>query len=769
VGAAPKASKSASKAENQAEGVAFRIRPRKTVRARNGLRIDQLLVDPAGRKEFFTRDEAHKVVEKLRARYDAQYIGNLTTTIQIDEGFRSSTMTPLNEPHQLMSYEDYDAFNEIYNGKMDEDMRIKTISIYIVIKSGKAGGCGQLLGIEDEEEMNDCFVHSINAARNSMRVKRINPATFKKALGLNRSDKVAVSKLPAAEDYLRMRIVVEDSEGRLVYKNKAKKGGQIIHLTLNQDHYTPAGYNKAKEEAKAKELYYKPENGTLHNRKKGYKLRVIHEENGYVTSYDGKQIKRAKRANHYKKGFHDVRHLSNAEAEELEKQLKEKYEQVIQENKEMEELTENRMSLRTTQKLTHQGTRLIHLLSTSSKYAEPIRERAEVDLLRPQGGLYLVREGEYDNCYYYDMNSAYSALLAEKEFPISSGEWVVKEFEVIEKFAKPAYGFYEISIEHKEEAEGFFRYSHRDLYTHIDIEAAKLLGLKLTPLREDGKVNCYLYSQITREKGSKMFGPAIGYLYEMKKKKMPYAKPILASIWGQLTARNTEYEIFTLSSSEEEKDRLTKSTSVKKIRRLDEDTISVEFFVEDERGSFRTSYARLGPFLTAFCRLEMLKAMQKVGLENIVYVRTDGFVSKVEAEIVKITLGQSDIGLFKLEKQGAVKISSRKPDFNLPRPSNMKPFKGKEGTYYSKHREELKKRNIEPLQKLETCECGLNVQIRHKDSHLTSQLHADRLAFPDLYSTCECGEPILVKTRWNHLRTVKHRKLLAAKNIDLDG
>ena len=67
---------------------------------------------------------------------------------------------------------------------------------------------------------------------------------------------------------------------------------------------------------------------------------------------------------------------------------------------------------------------------------------------------------------------------------------------------------------------------------------------------------------------------------------------------------------------------------------------------------FKTDYARVGAFLTSYCRYKMQQMIiDNFDLKNVVRVHTDGVVVLQPNKIKQEYLG-SEIGRFKIEKEG---------------------------------------------------------------------------------------------------------------------
>ena len=72
---------------------------------------------------------------------------------------------------------------------------------------------------------------------------------------------------------------------------------------------------------------------------------------------------------------------------------------------------------------------------------------------------------------------------------------------------------------------------------------------------------------------------------------------------------------------------------------------------------FKSDFARVGPFLTSYCRTKISEIITKnFKVENIVRIHTDGFI--VVNETIPKELLSLEIGKFKIEHEGKCKINN---------------------------------------------------------------------------------------------------------------
>lgn len=248
--------------------------------------------------------------------------------------------------------------------------------------------------------------------------------------------------------------------------------------------------------------------------------------------------------------------------------------------------------------------------------------------------------------YKYDINGMYSALQASQQFgvPIKRGEFKEMTNEEFQKLKFFEYGFYRVkisgNIDHKQFVVNSYNY-----YTHYDLTTAKELGYEME-LIEDGEDNCLLYNGEKRVSGATVFGPFVKMMFDLCQKGIAGAKEIRNVLWGALMEKREYIMTFTKEDTIEEENEITSLCPV------GENGIRVNF--RKKSLTYKTNFARFGPFLTARGRRMITKVMQP-HLEHIKRVHTDGFISDVPLTFEKssrsvdsVSIG-SEIGNLKFE------------------------------------------------------------------------------------------------------------------------
>jgi hypothetical protein len=272
-------------------------------------------------------------------------------------------------------------------------------------------------------------------------------------------------------------------------------------------------------------------------------------------------------------------------------------------------------------------------------------EQLEGSLLKIKAALINAIPGSYNNVYEYDVNSMYPSVMTKIMFPMKAGE-----FKILNELpATLEYGVYRVLIEESGDSSSnmLFRFNLENIYTHYDIQGARLLNLSMKLLQGNGP-NALVYTKDKLEYGSRLFKPTVDYMFDLKQRNFPRCKAMLNSLWGALCEKNT----FKMTIELNDNTVLPENIQIDKIYPIGKLT-RIEYHYN--KSEYETNYARIGPFVTSNARLFMLKTF-KPYKENIVKIHTDGVYST--AQIPELKIG-SGIGEWKIEKQGNVHILNK--------------------------------------------------------------------------------------------------------------
>jgi hypothetical protein len=259
------------------------------------------------------------------------------------------------------------------------------------------------------------------------------------------------------------------------------------------------------------------------------------------------------------------------------------------------------------------------------------------------GGLHYSEAGSYESCYDYDMNSMYCSYMQKLNFifPVTKPTYSTITEEEFTSFKFYPYGLYNVTIKthHK-----LWNMKKQGWFTHYDLQIAKLLNMTFSI--NENRTNAVNYASKDCLRGNKTFEAFVSYFTDLEKKtSKEYVKPIRNSLWGFFSKKNKVIKRF------------------KKGEYIDIDNYDVKSLVNgkstttiemaDITDIFKFPWARCSIFLTAYCRLQMIKTLLQLDMNDIVCVNTDGFVSKKKQPHLPIS---DEIGEWKVKQYGNCKV-----------------------------------------------------------------------------------------------------------------
>jgi hypothetical protein len=159
------------------------------------------------------------------------------------------------------------------------------------------------------------------------------------------------------------------------------------------------------------------------------------------------------------------------------------------------------------------------------------------------GSLYYCKPGTY-NCYGYDFKSQYPGILAYKGFEIPFKTGTEMKINNLDKIQM---GFYKVRITSNDtNFKKIFAFSKSNVYTHYSVLFALRSikdGYNVKIELVDKDVNCYVYDNNSKTRGSVIFSKWYDILFGLKEKltKNILIKTITSSLWGQLARNNVIY------------------------------------------------------------------------------------------------------------------------------------------------------------------------------------------------------------------------------------
>jgi hypothetical protein len=240
------------------------------------------------------------------------------------------------------------------------------------------------------------------------------------------------------------------------------------------------------------------------------------------------------------------------------------------------------------------------------------------------GPVMYCEKGYKGKCHYQDFKSYYPSIMMRQQakYPIRRGEFMTLSDEDFQNMEFFKFGIYRATVsgEHK-----LFRFNDIHFYTHTDLQLAKKLKLPIKIICDD-QANFLHYSFDKLISGKDLFGEFVKILYPLRKK-VDIVKPILNILWGSLGQINHIMKDYDMKISHE----IPKDALIDEIYMKDNNTIHIKY-TEQNKPIFKTDFARIVPFLLSFGRSRMIELIEPF-IDNIVYVRTDGFRTKTKQDL----------------------------------------------------------------------------------------------------------------------------------------
>ena len=457
-------------------------------------------------------------------------------------------------------FDEIDVERDSIRNRNIKDFEVFTMSNTTSTTGGNTGNEGA--------SRNDCLWACLKKAGLKVKDK---PSKFKKWIGVPFNEKVPIEKLNDLAKKLRVSFMVV-RENDVWYSFQG--GKTIVPLKLTNEHYDLYFHEKAREEVR-RYLKYDAENVKVVRRDEqidphDYPNTII------AYNYEGTEEDYRDMAAHLKKISGGVMNLMRAYNYSL------------------------------------QALEIHRRLDRLYQIPEDIELYENYPLFSAfHGGVHagLRNTGKYD----YDMNSMYPYFMSSAHFtfPVKKGA-----LETLEKYAN-AYGLYRVKFNFNDCP--YVKPS--EWITHYDI---KILELFETPfeLVNDGKPNALLYPD--RQNGHHAFGNFVKSIYEWRQtcdeKYRPYVKKVMNSLWGSMCEKFVK-KIRKALDDEEHAYFIDDYEIISKIRVFTDEMAAK---IEHMDRSFKYPHARVGIFLTAYARWQMMKII-KPFLNVITYINTDGF------------------------------------------------------------------------------------------------------------------------------------------------
>jgi hypothetical protein len=286
------------------------------------------------------------------------------------------------------------------------------------------------------------------------------------------------------------------------------------------------------------------------------------------------------------------------------------------------------------------------------------------------GAYHYATKGTYENVYSYDQKSSYPFCLQHGDFHIPIKKGIFSYLEPSKFYTKGGRltcGIYRAEVGGDNV---HFKYNKAGYYTNWQLKLALKLDLPIT--LEDTNPNMMLYpiKKLNNPSfaphsinGSFLLQDYIKYFYQLKSKygkQCPMFKSLLSQAWGALSQRKEQTEYVIKRQLRDGKyffdyQYIIDNKNITITHTLPWDKETIHLKTVNTNDVYISNLARLKPFLLDFQRLQMYERVILPYWDNIIYLNTDGFYSKVP--IQEFDANPPELGRFCLDqKYSKVKI-----------------------------------------------------------------------------------------------------------------
>ncbi|CAB4460024.1 unnamed protein product [Rhizophagus irregularis] len=502
------------------------------------------------------------------------------------ENWKPGGWTSGNQPASLFSLLDH--YDEAQLPDDADPDYFERFIIYVRDAPPVAGGCNG--------ELNDCLYECLKyiySTFSKMPKSIEKPEYIKKALGLNRDAPVPVSYMDKVEQLagsLALNIVGDSTR---ISKSKSDRRATLI---LSEGHYSlalnPGRLHPSKLDRKQKSPFVYREDGV----------------NNVVTIYNGKTVK-SLTVGQFQKG----KNSDSYSFIPIEKNCKTGIYETLEET--YQRIHEERDSfLQATKKV------------PANDPLDPVEAEWISDAM--MGGLIWADNEWKGYGRQYDVTSLYPSIQqSNANFPIRQGKFqILKDF--VDHRGYALYGLFRASSQGapKGKVSGndiLFRQNKRGVYTFIDLQRAKKLGLDIQ-LIQDGKPNALIYDREARIPGTVIFGEYVHFLFNIKNQggvAGRVAKRVLNTLWGALCQRKRNYK--TLTTDQTDPFKFPEGHTLDSIVPVGSDQWRFQF--TNPGSFFKGEYPRIAPFLLAHGRKTTSELLEPYK-DKVRRIHTDGFI-----------------------------------------------------------------------------------------------------------------------------------------------
>lgn len=506
-----------------------------------------------------------------------------------------------------------------------EDLKARFFEVLVIDRPRRMVNMGST-----EDDKNDCLYNCIlkafNYNSNLLPPGIQRPSSLKKKLNLQRDEKIPIELLPTIEALYDISFIIK---GDIEYTSETIKKHNIC-LTARDNHVS------VKQNESNLKFYMRYEEV---DRDEVYTI-CFEEDDIIIYNGESKSVLTTDEYNKVSKDNSKLIVKVNSEDE-----LKPKWKDYMKKADTIKELTKGFVNF---YKTSSEQKIAFYTFRNMTKFIadpEPLDDIEHIVLDNAfHGGLHYSQPGEYEDCIDYDMNSMYCNYMKKLNFifPVKKPSYNTMSTEDFNNLKFYPYGLYNVTVNthHK-----FWNMKKQGWFTHFDLEIAKLLNMKVSI--NEHKTNAILYASKDCLRGNKTFEEFVDYFTDLEKKtSKDYVKPIRNSLWGFFSKKNKVIKRFKKGDSIDIDNYDIKSMV------NGNNTTTIE--MTDNTDIFKFPWARCSIFLTAYCRLQMMRIILNCkNIDDIVCINTDGFVSKTQQSQLVIS---DEIGDWKIKQSGDCKV-----------------------------------------------------------------------------------------------------------------
>ncbi len=478
----------------------------------------------------------------------------------------------------------------------DDNIKYDSFIIYAVIKPKAEGGT---------DYNNDCLYICLKYYIFDIEKYFESPEKLKKYLGLKRDDKIPLNLIPKIEKKLSTYQI--NVRGDFVYTSTIKSN-KIINLLLINQHYT------------IDKEYVKP---SLNNNVRFYeKIPMLYDKLTFE-GYDGTSKRKLsiEERNDILYNFKSKYILFGREEQKKNKliTMEEEYAKLIIDIELLKTESNGIINLYKTGNINNTCLELFDKMTKFLIEPDQILQDEAIWINESTVGSLIWAQEYNGDVYKYDVKSLYPYIMSSKgKFPIKRGEFQkLKTIDNVEYFQ---FGIYRVKItpSNDKHINKLFRFSTHNYYTHISLEHARKLKLKMELIQDD-KPNFLFYSREKLISFEEVFKPYVMFLFDLKDKGVNKAKDILNRLWGKLGEydRQNKYDDKEITINDDE--------DITELRPCNKNEDITQIKTNKINKPYKTNYARLIPFIKAKDRSYMSELMYD-NRQNIHQILTDGFL-----------------------------------------------------------------------------------------------------------------------------------------------